>query len=66
MRSEPSAREESRKGEMEDGSYLGLGYRQRSEGYRWEWGINAIAKCIQTLTGISNFQVEIGLPGIGV
>lgn len=60
---EPSARDESREGEMKDGSYLGLGYRQRSEGYRWEWGIPVR---VPAVLGILNLQAETGLPGVGI
>lgn len=66
MRFEPSARDESREGEMENGSYLGLRYRQRSERERWKRGINVIAERVLALTCISDFQVEIGLPGMGI
>jgi hypothetical protein len=63
---EPSARDDSRKGEMKYGSYLGLGYRQRSKGYRREWGIHVIAERVPAVVGIFNLQVETGLPGVGV
>jgi len=42
MKSETSTRDYGREREMEYGRDLGLGYRQRCEGYGWKRGIEGI------------------------